>query len=289
MPPTLPSVDTLTAVQRAGIALYPPGAVLGPRRLADFEIVLLVAGGATLSLDDDQFTLGPGSCVLARPSMVDTYEWHQGRTSRHYYVHFSLAGIPATDGWPVVRHWPHAVAIAPLFRQLVWLGADGRDAGGGIARGCLWLLLTTLLTGETEGAVAPPAAGEPLTAMLAHVRKRWETDGLVAISRTELAAAASLSVAHLSRIFRREYGVGPVAGMEWVRLARAKALLERSSMTLTRIAQACGFADQYHLSHRFTATFGRAPSLARQQIHPDALLSPPPAMTALERALLSGD
>lgn len=282
-----PAVTALTEVDQAAIALYPPGAVLRPRRLTDFEIVLLVAGGATLTLDDDHYALAPGSCVLARPGMVDAYEWHEARTSRHYYIHFLLDPAGDTDDWPVVRHWPNAVAVAPLFRQLVWLG--GRETDGALARGCLWVLLTMLLTGETEGALPAPAVSEPLAQAVAYIHRRWATDGLVAISRSELAAAASVSVAHLSRIFRQEYGVGPIAGMEWVRLARAQALLERSSMTLSRIADACGFADQYHLSHRFTATFGIPPSRARKGVDRIRSSLPPPAMTVLERALLSGD
>lgn len=282
-----PAVTALVAVDRAAIALYPPAAFLGPRRLTDFEIVLVVAGGATLTLDEDRHTLAPGSCVLARPGMEDAYEWHEGRTSRHYYVHFSLDPAGDTDDWPVVRHWPNAVAIAPLFRQLVWLGADGRGQDGALAKGCLWVLLTMLLTGNTEGATPLPATSEPLAQVVAYVHRRWATDGLVSINRSELAAAASVSVAHLSRIFRREYGVGPIAGMEWVRLARARALLERSPMTLSRIADACGFADQYHFSHRFTAVFGMPPSQARKTV--PGTPSPPPAMTMLERALLSGD
>jgi transcriptional regulator GlxA family with amidase domain len=98
---------------------------------------------------------------------------------------------------------------------------------------------------------------------VAHVRGRWDADGLVPVSRAELAAAADVSVAHLARLFRAEFGCGPSRGLELVRLARALVLLRGGSMTVREVGAAVGFADQYHFSHRFRASFGTSPSAYR--------------------------
>ena len=98
---------------------------------------------------------------------------------------------------------------------------------------------------------------------VAHVRDRWDADGLVPVAREELAAAASVSVGHLSRLFRAEHGCGPARALELVRLARGLVLLRSGSMSVKEVGAAVGFADQYHFSHRFRAAFGLSPSAYR--------------------------
>ena len=260
----VPAPEALELDQPAAVALYPPGAVIGPRRLADYELVMLVSGSATLTLDQSTVELAPGSWVLARPGMVDHYQWDPLRSSRHYHLHFSLLGPVDANDWAMLRHWPNAAGMPAAFRQLVWLSTDlSSPVRRLLARTYLWLLLCSFLTGLTEGAHPEPRPVAPLASALEHVRRRWETEGFVPVSRAELADAAGVSPAHLSRLFAAEFGLGPARGLEWVRLLRARSLLERSGMSVGSIAQSCGFADQYHLSHRFRAAFGTAPSAWR--------------------------
>jgi AraC family transcriptional regulator len=62
--------------------------------------------------------------------------------------------------------------------------------------------------------------------------------GVRAMTVCELAEAAQVSAAHLSRLFHREFGCGPTTGLELVRLTRACSLLTRSNLTITEIARA---------------------------------------------------
>ena len=258
----LPSPELLvpSTVQAPGTALYPAGSRIGPRLLGDFELVLVVAGSAELRLDDHREDLLPGSWVLSRPGTRDTYVWDRTRLSRHLYVHFELAPRPDTAAWPLVRHWPAETGLAAQFRRLVWLGSGGGDDRSTAVRLSLASLLAVVVSGAVPGPAPGPPADVPLRRALAHVRSRWDADGLVALTRHELAAAASVSVAHLSRLFRAEYGVGPARGLELVRLRRALVLLRGGSMTVREVGAAVGFGDQYHFSHRFRAAFGTSPS-----------------------------
>jgi transcriptional regulator GlxA family with amidase domain len=75
-------------------------------------------------------------------------------------------------------------------------------------------------------------------------------------------------------VFRAEYAVGPVAAVELVRLARAATLLQRSNLTVGAVATACGFANPFHFSRRFRATYGVPPRTYRRTQTADDPLAP---------------
>jgi AraC family transcriptional regulator len=84
------------------------------------------------------------------------------------------------------------------------------------------------------------------------------------LSLRELAGGACLSAGYLSRLFRRSYGIGPVAAFELLRLARAATLLVRSNLSVAEIAHDCGFANPYHVSRRFHVVYGQPPGRYRR-------------------------
>ena len=92
------------------------------------------------------------------------------------------------------------------------------------------------------------------------------------LSADELAEAAGVSVGHLFRVFRAEYGCGPIRAIELVRLARSAVALQRSNASLGVVAAQHGFANAYHFSRRFAQAYGMPPgAFRRQRLSPDPL------------------
>src|SRR5262245_46671497 len=91
-------------VSNAGVAVYPPGATFGPRKLKDFEFVWIIEGSAVGYLDDHRIDAPPGTVLLSRPGMTDRYEWSQKRRSIHAFFHFEIRPLP--QGWPPMSQWP---------------------------------------------------------------------------------------------------------------------------------------------------------------------------------------
>lgn len=79
-----------------------------------------------------------------------------------------------------------------------------------------------------------------------------------------LAQIARLSEYHLARMFRLSFGLPPHAWIAQRRLDRARILLKTTAMSLQQVADACGYADLSHFSHRFRAATGVSPSHFRQ-------------------------
>ncbi|MDB4892920.1 MAG: Helix-turn-helix, AraC protein [Gemmatimonadetes bacterium] len=85
------------------------------------------------------------------------------------------------------------------------------------------------------------------------------------VSLDELASVAGLSKFYLLRAFRRAHGVTPHAYQMQLRLALAWRYIVDGS-PLTRATYEAGFADQSHLTRRFSAAFGITPARYARQL-----------------------
>ncbi|WP_165367695.1 helix-turn-helix domain-containing protein [Phytoactinopolyspora endophytica] len=289
--------STIELVPRLGptVADYPPGSTFGPRDARSFEFVWILHGRATWSCDETTNTLVPGQLLLVRPGMRDFFRWDPHRSTRHAYVHFTLpdgaSPLPPRREWPLTRQLDEGGGpMGSLCQYLLWLGEA--QPHGWRERACdvLSLLLRTFVAGPLPGQEGPPLPA-PLEAMAAHVAGHWSDGVARPVPLNELATAASISTSSLCRIFRDRFGVGPVAALELVRLARAEPLLWMSNLTLESIAKQCGFTDAYHFSRRFRTVYGVPPSVFRSEA-PSASRPSPLAdagLRPLERRLHGAD
>ncbi len=83
------------------------------------------------------------------------------------------------------------------------------------------------------------------------------------VSLAELAHAVALDPGHLARVFRHTHGVSIGTYQRALRLRRAAAMLAGGQEPIARIASACGFADQAHLTNHFRRAFGVTPARYR--------------------------
>jgi AraC family transcriptional regulator len=255
-------------VSGCGVAVYPPGATFGPRRLPDFEFVWLLQGTAEWRCELGSVALGPRSLLLGRPGLQDSFVWDRGRPTRHAYLHFELAGrlpqLPDPACWPLARTLPDDDPLRPLLRYLLGLGTRGCATHPETTEQVLRLLLSLFVRGPLPGhdqQRLPPH----LDMLLKFVRRAWAPPAPSRpLSLQDLAAGACVSPGYLSRLFRQHYGIGPVAAFELLRLARAATLLVRSNLSVAAVARDCGFANPYHFSRRFHRRYGQPPGRYRR-------------------------
>lgn len=73
------------------------------------------------------------------------------------------------------------------------------------------------------------------------------------------AAELGLSRRQIERLFARHLGLSPVRYVADLRLARGRALLAETDMTVTEVAAACGYGSASHFSRSFRAKYGTSP------------------------------
>ncbi|MBW4534107.1 MAG: AraC family transcriptional regulator [Pleurocapsa minor HA4230-MV1] len=83
------------------------------------------------------------------------------------------------------------------------------------------------------------------------------------ITLADMAQVTSLSISHLTKLFRQTQGISLYQYVIHCRIARAKQLLKHQQLTIAEIATQVGFADQSHLTHHFKRHVGVTPKAFR--------------------------
>lgn len=83
-----------------------------------------------------------------------------------------------------------------------------------------------------------------------------------------MAAALHLSERQLHRLCQQHFALAPMALLQRLRLQRAALLLASRADPVKRLAEQCGFKNEYHFSTAFKRQHGLAPSHYRRLHHP---------------------
>jgi len=151
------------------------------------------------------------------------------------------------------------IARSPaLFRALSELHESLEQEASGLERQELFArALERVFADGIDGSVARKVAGYEVAAVkrardILHARYAEQ------ISLRELAEATGLSQFHLLRVFGRSLGLPPHQYQTHLRLAHARALLNRGEPA-SQVAVAVGFADQSHFVRAFRRSHGLTP------------------------------
>ena len=99
----------------------------------------------------------------------------------------------------------------------------------------------------------------PIVHTVAAMRRRMsEGEDLAGI-----ASQSGVSQRQLQRLFRRHLGMTPTQYFLKARLQRARHLLQYSTLSVTEIAIATGFASISHFTRRYSELYGRTPTAER--------------------------
>jgi AraC-like DNA-binding protein len=85
------------------------------------------------------------------------------------------------------------------------------------------------------------------------------------LTNERLASECNISEVYFRRLFKEHFGISPKQYVIDVRLQRAKQLLAEGKLSLSLIAEASGFTNQYHLSRLFKERVGLTPSEYRKK------------------------
>ncbi|WP_425046249.1 GlxA family transcriptional regulator [Primorskyibacter sp. S87] len=244
----------------------------------DLDLLLVIAGGDPMSLRD--------------PAL---FRW-LGRMARRGVTLGGVSGGPAIlaraglmQDRRMTVHWEHAPALTEvdpnlmIERRLYVIDRDRVTCGGGTApldlahalitkhHGALfarlvsdWFLHTDVRPAadpqrgglvERVGTTAPPVLNA-VAAMEDHIADPLSLD--------ELADLAGVTPRQLNRVFREKTGESTMRYYRQLRLETGHNLLRNSSLSLTNIAFATGFASSSNFTRAFADLYGAPPSRFRR-------------------------
>jgi len=205
----------LHARSRVNVAHYPPGVTWGPRLLEDHELVWILSGSTTWTVQspgDDvrEVVLTPGMIAVSRPGVRESYAWDPHHHSSHAWVRFDLAApepLGPSSTWPLVRKGRDHPVLAGLCGYLVTLADDESSQAQERSAEVLELLVDLFVLGPfpPQGlALASPV----VAAALDYVRGRWRHRGPSIVPLVDIAASVGVSEGHVSREFHATFRSG---------------------------------------------------------------------------------
>jgi AraC family transcriptional regulator of arabinose operon len=246
-----------------GDVWYEPGGELGPRAQADFQLVIVLLGEARVSVNGEPFFIPPGSVALLHPGRTEYFRFSRRHRTHHTWCAVRPDVVPA----PLRRRLARMPAVLPQSRSfdLLMRAAFGitswRAAEGLRMLGVLGLaLLEEYIRMATEGG------GDKDLGMSHERARRWleehfaEPDALAAAAR-----AAAVTPQHLIRLFHRHYDTTPGRYLWRMRVERGAGLLTASGLTVSEIADRCGFKNPFHFSRLLRQMQGVSPRKLRQR------------------------
>lgn len=262
----------------AAVAVYPPGAVFGPRHLVDYEFVWIIEGDVEYCWNKTTMTAPPGTLLLCRPPAIDSFCWDKHHFTRHAYFHFKIHQIPTQ--WPSPDDWPLSCLpqtgdlLRLLFSHLLH---NGRELPQDQTLLTAELLLTAFISGHHHASQPPPSQlPEAVQDVFDFIRQTLSRDSAASFTLTQLAKIAFVTPEHLCRLFREQVGFAPMQTVRLIRLENALQLVARTNYPLVEIAHRCGFAGANHFSRCFAQTYRSTPSQIRKNTRQGAALPPSP-------------
>jgi AraC family transcriptional regulator, arabinose operon regulatory protein len=235
------------------------------RPLPDYLLWYVLDGFGQLTLNEQRYELGPGTCVVFAPGDEPIAGHDPRRRLLVFGMHFEVrtdhgGGEPAPSAVaPPGRRCQlrDQVLVTALARRcdLSYRRAD--PLGARQSQLCLEQILCLLW----EDSIHPPPG--PVDAALHEITRSIRQDPSRRWTVAELAQRTALSRAQFTRRFTAHAGMSPVRYVIQARIDRAQQLLTETRTSVTNVAITLGYTDIGYFSRQYKRQTGHPPSRAR--------------------------
>jgi AraC-like DNA-binding protein len=218
------------------------------------NLIIPLEGAGTVYVDDRQFTIQHPEILLIHP-----FQYHHGFNFDRdrvlwLFVTFEIASgaalealrlepvrTPKKDDFPIVWNFVDAWSSRKKDGELAyWLG----------------LFLTRLLRAPSLHLAGEDPTTDRSSPLLMRINEYCVSNLQHAIRLKELASRLGVSESHLRASFRAETGISLGQHLRRLRLQKAMGLLLQSELSITQIAERCGFDSIYTFSRAFRSFTG---------------------------------
>lgn len=241
------------------------------------ELILVLHGNFSLSLDGKNFELGAGESAFLPGGVVhggtphdciyecmvfDMDRFLQGST-----ICWERYAADLGRGELIRTHFPAGGKVGRIVDSLFEAMEKEQPGYEFVTMGLLWQFFGTLLQEHLYGK--PPEGRDPgggRADQIKRVLSRIRRDYASPLTLDDLAAEAGLAPQYLCRIFRQVTGRTPVNYLNYYRVECSAELLGAAEDNITEIALRCGFNDLSYFIRLFRQYKGVSPGQFRKQL-----------------------
>jgi AraC-like DNA-binding protein len=270
--------------------VLPPGAIIRPRVLFDYELLYVKEGRLQVTLDDGELTGAAGDLFLLKPGQRHAIAVVGGAPVRQPHVHFDLIDRPDSPDvkvsfkpreemapqelamiredlcssppmeLPTLIRLHNPALFDSMLLHLIRDYRSGLPFAQAAAKGAFLRLWVYLLREQLWSANKHlHSHWDRLTTVKQYIDHHWRQS----LTVDTLAGMAGLSPFYFLRLFSQAFGLSPVKYHLTVRIDKARELIQFTAMSLTEIAEQTGFHSIHAFSRAFRRIDGVAPSYYR--------------------------
>lgn len=233
-----------------------------PQGLEEYSLILTVGGSATVGSAARKFEQRAGDLLLIEPRHASDQDTPRSGGWKRIWLIFA-----PRPHWRAWLKWP---ALAPGYRRLRLDGPAAASVRGHLEAMHGWAhsagrlrhgramhaLEAALLDCDGHNPEGDRAGTDPrvlaaIEFIAANLHRPLRLD--------DIAGAASVSVPHLNRLFRRLVAASPIVFAERQRMRRAAELLTMGGGSIADVAARVGFENPLYFSTRFKKYAGLSP------------------------------
>lgn len=244
---------------------YPPGGTLGPRFQTNLQLAFVHLGEMTVQVSGREFFVGANNAMLLLPGHTEqftfaksqgtTHSWGQGPISQlSEPVRQYMEGLPR----PIILSSTLRNLMSEALRIKQSMLLTNSPILKAIATYMFWQYLreAELLLAKREQKSASQIVGKARGFMHHNLKNH--------LSVEMIAQAVNISRSQLTRIFKAELNITPMAYLWQQRVTLGIDMLRNSGLPIGTIADQCGFKNRYHFSRSVRQETEMSPSELRR-------------------------
>lgn len=247
---------------------FPEARSHGITRTVGIDQAIVIActkGRGWAVIDGVEHSVHPGQVLVVPPGQPHSYgadlddpwtAWWLHIAGRDLHELLSTVGMTAAQPVRTASDFYRVVGLVEEVVQRV--GADATWDNLVAASGAAWHLLAVLSADRQVSGTRGSAVDSAREYLRTHLAER--------VSISDLAQMASVSPSHFAALFRDQVGVPVLQYQTQLRMARARELLDTTTLDIAAIALDTGYPDAYYFSRLFRKVHGVPPRQYRAQV-----------------------
>jgi AraC-like DNA-binding protein len=250
---------------RVGIVHYPPGGTLGPRIQSTIELVMIHQGEMRVLIDKEPHEIGCDTISIFFPGHQEYYIFSKETNTIHSYLHIAFPELlPAFNErlHQIPRTIPLSKQMAQMTRDILVLRSSELSTRDVILKSQA-LFMFWQFVGEAE-ALCSSDDTKPAHDIVENARRFIKAHLSEDITLEQIADSVSVCPEYLIRVFKQEFDTTPIAYLWQKRVGLGIELLETSGLSISMVAERCGFKTRNHFSRRIQEATGNSPKDVRK-------------------------
>lgn len=234
-----------------------------------YEVYFLEEGNCTYIIDDKVYNVQSGDIVIIPDGIIHHTKYDDIKHSRILinctcdYIPLPVRSSISTGSFLFRNPF-----IADEIRKLLEKIENEyklRDSFSDSILSCHTHSLFYLLMRNSESCIDIDSGNKIIEKAAAYIKENFTAD----ITLSSLAKMFSVSPEHFSRLFKKETGLGFSKYLNSLRLQYAEQFLrDNKVLSITHVAEICGFEDSNYFSKKFKEVYGTSPKSLQKSSKP---------------------